>query len=60
MGTSFSSRTMHTSSISRICSSSWPLRASDRVSMSGNMRRMLSAVMRSELVVVAAIVSSRE
>ena len=52
IGMSFSSRTMHTSSIRRICSSSWPSRASPLVSMSGKRRRMLSAVMGVVVVVV--------
>lgn len=46
MASSFSSRTMQTSSMRRICSASWPS-SSDVlvVSMSGKRRRMVSALM---------------
>ena len=56
IGRSFSSRTMHTSSIKRICSSSWPSSAAEVVSMSGNRRRMFSAVMGAVSVVVVVVV----
>lgn len=52
MGLSFSSVTMQTSSMRRICSSSWPERASLLVSMSGKRRSMFSAVMGCAVVVV--------
>ncbi len=56
MGMSFSSVTMHISSIRRICSSSWPSSASPLVSMSGKSRRMVSAVIGCEDVVVVETV----
>lgn len=56
MGRSSLSVTMQTSSIRRICSSSWPDSASDVVSMSGNRRSMFSAVMACGSVVVVVVV----
>lgn len=47
---------MQTSSISRICSSSWPSKLAELVSMSGKRRRMFWAVMGSAKVVVVDIV----
>lgn len=52
IGLSFSSRTMQTSSIRRICSSSWPDRGSELVSMSGKRRSIDSAVIGWVVVVV--------
>lgn len=52
IGASFSSVTMQTSSIRRICSSSWPDSASLVVSMSGKRRSMASAVIGCARVVV--------
>jgi len=56
MGKSFSSVTIHTSSIRRICSSSWPSSASPLVSMSGKRRKMVSAVMGTEVRVSVTVV----
>jgi hypothetical protein len=42
---------MHTSSINRICSSSWPSSSAELVSISGKRRRILWAVMGSARVV---------
>lgn len=52
MGTSFSSTTIQTSSMRRICSSSWPDSASELVSMSGKRRSIVSAVIGWAVVVV--------
>lgn len=62
MGRSSLSVTMHTSSIRRICSASWPERASLLLSMSGNSWRMVSAVITglSVTVVVVDILKSLE
>lgn len=58
IGLSFSSRTMQTSSMRRICSSSCPSIAELEVSMSGNRRRMLSAVIGSAVAVVVEFVAA--
>lgn len=48
---------MQTSSIKRICSSSWPSSASPLVSISGNRLRMVSAVMGTLRVWVSMVVT---
>lgn len=55
IGLSFSSRTMQTSSINLICSSSCPSSSAELVSMSGKSRRMFWAVIGSACVIVVVV-----
>ena len=55
MGLSFSSRTIHTSSMSLICSASCPSNSAELVSISGKRRRIVCAVMGSAEVRVVVV-----
>lgn len=57
MASSFSSRTMQTSSMRRICSASWPSSSEVLVvSISGKRRRMVSALMPAAWEAVTVVV----